>query len=285
MTESTVDHALDPLVAQLFKLSRKNDPYFCRFKGLFRSISIDLALAQLKGRTQGNYVFQRVPAKSKKSSKKNLSTKKLPPSQDHLRRQLVNEDIPHSICDSLLPVRTFLQRLFDRLGSLTLDTYTLGDMSLLVSFPGCQRQEWHTDYDHNSGSARRNFAVLLGLQCSQLDYCAYNADSILVQDKVSFRRGDLVIFRGDMVHAGSAYKSVNARVHFYIDSVTHPARSPNLASYVYFDPHVQASAHANALVARRKRRRDCLAQGPLACRSRAAAALPTDLAPEEGVVL
>jgi hypothetical protein len=262
MLDSTVERALDKLTAQLFTLYQKDDPYFCRFQGLFPAISTNLALAELKEPT--------------------IMTEK--PFQDHLRRQMVHEDIPYSIRDSLLPVRLFLQRLFDRLGSLVLDTFALGDMSLVVSYPGCRRQEWHTDYDHASGSARKNFAVLFGLQSSRLEYFACNEDGILVRDTLSFRKGDLVVFRGDMVHAGSAYTAINAQVHCYIESVTHPARSPDSADYVYYiDPRVQASAHAHALNARRKRRRLCLALGRRARPSPVAAASPAAIALEEGV--
>ena len=42
----------------------------------------------------------------------------------------------------------------------------------------------------------------------------------------SLRAGDLLVFDGDCVHAGSAYTTTNTRVHCYLDSCTH-ARKVN----------------------------------------------------------
>jgi hypothetical protein len=35
---------------------------------------------------------------------------------------------------------------------------------------------------------------------------------------VSIKEGQLLLFRGDLVHAGSQYSSLNHRLHFYLDS-------------------------------------------------------------------
>jgi hypothetical protein len=35
---------------------------------------------------------------------------------------------------------------------------------------------------------------------------------------LKYNRNDLVIFRGDLVHAGSAYEKDNIRLHVYLDS-------------------------------------------------------------------
>jgi ectoine hydroxylase-related dioxygenase (phytanoyl-CoA dioxygenase family) len=35
---------------------------------------------------------------------------------------------------------------------------------------------------------------------------------------VSLNKGDALLFRGDLVHAGSAYTKPNVRIHFYLDS-------------------------------------------------------------------
>ena len=43
---------------------------------------------------------------------------------------------------------------------------------------------------------------------------------------IHMKRGDVLIFRGDVCHYGMGYDHVNFRVHFYIDSPVIP-RVPN----------------------------------------------------------
>jgi hypothetical protein len=42
----------------------------------------------------------------------------------------------------------------------------------------------------------------------------YVKDSI----NVVLRPGDIIVFRGDLVHAGAAYQETNHRIHCYLDS-------------------------------------------------------------------
>jgi gentisate 1,2-dioxygenase len=43
-------------------------------------------------------------------------------------------------------------------------------------------------------------------------------DMNLNHERVSMNAGDIMIFRADTVHAGSAYQQENIRIHVYLDS-------------------------------------------------------------------
>jgi len=51
-------------------------------------------------------------------------------------------------------------------------------------------------------------------------------DDCFSQTRLSLSRGDVLLFRGDLVHAGSAYDDNNVRLHCYMDmSVRIPNRT------------------------------------------------------------
>jgi ectoine hydroxylase-related dioxygenase (phytanoyl-CoA dioxygenase family) len=52
------------------------------------------------------------------------------------------------------------------------------------------------------------------------------------QRTLRLNAGDAVLFRGDLVHAGSAYERANRRIHVYLDNPAHP-REPNRTWIIY----------------------------------------------------
>ena len=100
---------------------------------------------------------------------------------------------------------------------------TACDWSVLESLPDCGEQLPHRDY---------HGAPFLGAGPFDVSYAAilcitdggylkvYNCSSEgISQELIELSRGDLVVFRGDLIHAGTA--SVNghfARLHAYLDS-------------------------------------------------------------------
>lgn len=93
---------------------------------------------------------------------------------------------------------------------------TLGTTVILSSEPGCKKQAWHTDYDANAVASLRvkPLGVLLALQDGTRFEEFPNTTHIL-------DRGDVLIFDGDVVHAGAAYGVGNIRIHAYVDSNEH----------------------------------------------------------------
>jgi hypothetical protein len=94
------------------------------------------------------------------------------------------------------------------------------DWVLLHSLPGCQRQVEHTDYDPEviaeiTDEADVPWLVLVALQ----DNTTLDVFDDQEQHKLlALDAGDILLFRSDLVHAGSAYTEDNLRLHAYLDS-------------------------------------------------------------------
>jgi len=90
---------------------------------------------------------------------------------------------------------------------------------ILKSTPGCERQQPHTDYDpeliSRCAPAHIPLLVLVSIMPdTYLDLWDANGN----HERVSMDAGDILIFRADTVHAGSAYQRENVRIHVYLDS-------------------------------------------------------------------
>ena len=93
---------------------------------------------------------------------------------------------------------------------------TLGTTVVLSSQPGCKQQPWHTDYDTTAvaGLDVKPLGVLLALQDGTRFEEFPDTTHCLC-------RGDMLVFDGDVVHAGSAYDTGNLRLHAYVESNEH----------------------------------------------------------------
>ena len=112
------------------------------------------------------------------------------------------------------------------------------DWVCLASLPGCERQSQHTDFD--AGLIRR--ATNDGINVAAFPYsclAAINdgAKLYISSDKrekaISYNRGDVIIFRGDIVHAGTeSVEGHFGRIHVYLDSanVKHTKNGTHLTS-------------------------------------------------------
>jgi hypothetical protein len=112
---------------------------------------------------------------------------------------------------------------------------------LLVSDPGCARQAAHQDYVPTetllaTPDAEMPLLFLLALDPdTTLDVWPGShrfrdtgtTDSI-ERETLRLEPGDAVLFRGDLIHAGSAYETAtpNHRIHVYLDHPSNP-RAPN----------------------------------------------------------
>lgn len=95
---------------------------------------------------------------------------------------------------------------------------TCGDAVFLHSMPGCQQQQWHTDFDP--------FAVMLARKKPLGVVVALEDETFFATPSKMYQMapGDIVIFEGDTVHAGSAYDASNTRMHIYIDTASCPRK-------------------------------------------------------------
>jgi len=101
------------------------------------------------------------------------------------------------------------------------------------SLVGCAAQPLHTDYDGDQvrRAALKPLGVLLALQ---------DGTKLALQGghELRLRAGDLLIFDGDLVHAGAAYPdAANTRLHLYVHVPC--VRPPRNVTYLIAD-------HANA---------------------------------------
>lgn len=99
---------------------------------------------------------------------------------------------------------------------------------LLESRPGCQRQAAHCDYVPTPELLAASDETI-----PLLFFLALEDDTQAVQRKtLQLAAGDAVVFRADLIHAGSAYDKNNIRIHAYLD---HPSvkRDPNRTWIIY----------------------------------------------------
>ena len=98
---------------------------------------------------------------------------------------------------------------------------TVGTTAILHSKSGCKRQQWHTDYDPEvcKSTSLKPMGAIFALE----DNTYFN---IHKKRKILLKKGQILIFDGDLVHAGSAYDEENTRIHFYLDS-PHVPRKKN----------------------------------------------------------
>lgn len=95
-----------------------------------------------------------------------------------------------------------------------------GGAVLLESQPGCKRQAMHCDYDPDlvRSCEIKPLGVLVALE--------EGAHLVLPDRVINMRVGDILVFEGDMPHAGGAYTTLNRRVHIYLDGPV-ACRKPN----------------------------------------------------------
>ena len=109
----------------------------------------------------------------------------------------------------------------------------VGDVALLRSAPRCKPQMAHCDYVPEpdllkSSDATVPHLLLIALQdettlniwpgSHRVVRGSYFAKKLIPVSHVVLNKGDALLFRGDLVHAGSAFAKSNTRVHFYLDT-------------------------------------------------------------------
>jgi len=92
---------------------------------------------------------------------------------------------------------------------------TAGTSVLIHSESGCKRQQWHTDYKPQAISNLRKKP--LGVLVALTDNTLFDTPA----QQFTLKCGDMLVFDGDEVHAGSSYNTENTRFHMYIDTPTH----------------------------------------------------------------
>eukprot|EP00942_MAST-04A_sp_MAST-4A-sp1_P003403 g3403.t1 len=112
-------------------------------------------------------------------------------------------------------------------------TYTLEDCGILHSDKNCPMQHFHCD------AAAVNTYTREGRTLEQMELamicCPWSDGGLMVRQrkrkekgkplakKVKIKKGQCIVFRGDFIHAGAAYKIENERLHLHL--------KPNMAGF------------------------------------------------------
>ena len=84
-----------------------------------------------------------------------------------------------------------------------------------------------------------HLAMLIALQDgTQLHVCPFDKDG--KEETITLNAGDVLIFRGDLIHAGAEYGELNVRIHVYIDSPCAPEPRDPTATYAV---HADSAAY------------------------------------------
>ena len=104
----------------------------------------------------------------------------------------------------------------------------VNDVVILKSLPICKRQKLHYDYDikilRNLKPKDYPHGIIIAL-CDNTRFIV--SEDCKRKKYLYLNKGDAVIFRGDLKHAGSEYYTENIRLHAYID-VPKYIRDPNM---------------------------------------------------------
>ena len=128
------------------------------------------------------------------------------------------------------------------------------DWNILQSLSGCKAQQPHTDYVPDQKFIDKMFVLdvppnqskipllcLVALEPNTYLDIWENSIQLITQSeeilkdilnpgiervRITLQPGDILLFRPDLVHAGSAYENENVRLHVYLDSAEIP-RTPN----------------------------------------------------------
>ena len=123
------------------------------------------------------------------------------------------------------PLVLLLMSALDHDGALT--GCDPGKAVALYSSAGCEQQPWHVDFDpmckKRKGGERQCIRDLRDSQKPKGVFWAIEEGTRLMvvgpegeSVEVHLERGDVLIFDGDLVHAGAAYEKSNVRVHVYL---------------------------------------------------------------------
>ncbi len=114
--------------------------------------------------------------------------------------------------------------------------------SVLFSKPGCAQQDFHYDYPPDRFTSWKSFGCIVFLE---------DGGKLLIKRgkqilQPTFKRGDIVVFRGTKLHAGAAYDSENLRIHYYFDCLCDVKIKVRSIDATYPDHAYEQSDHNTA---------------------------------------
>lgn len=123
--------------------------------------------------------------------------------------------------------KEFIEKLNFYIHSLLChENYIFSKWVILSSLPESKRQPAHIDFvpkgDFTEYESCPDEEFPLAILCSLMNETKLNVWIDGKEQIIEMKKGDLLFFRGDFVHAGSAYDERNIRLHCYADNVRIP---------------------------------------------------------------
>ena len=131
---------------------------------------------------------------------------------------------------------------------------------VITSLAGCQEQAPHCDWNVFEFSGDDREGCPYGFMLCIDDCCRLvvwesshlvvrsiqiSTDHFPTKKIINLVRGDVLIFRGDLIHAGAAYETDNVRLHCYLD-VPGTKRTPDRTFPFYLFPSGSLKEHVSA---------------------------------------
>lgn len=176
---------------------------------------------------------------------------------DYVETLFNNEAVDHTLNDKLrkqIPFETFIddkkyaalelfqQEIYEKLRR-QFPEHTPREMVILRSEAGCKSQRAHTDYlpkDLKKMNGQVPLACIIAVQnetwfeCWPGAFDCFDGSNSFEFQKLVLNAGDVLVFRGDFVHAGAAFDDCNIRVHVYLD-VVEGQRTTNATNFMDVD--------------------------------------------------
>lgn len=199
--------AIGEMVKMIVKMNPKRP--FVVFKRQINTDNINLKSLAASMAT-GNYIFQTAHV------------------QDMKRKQKSFIDFRPSQMKPIEPITTLLRTLFELVGDGKGD---LSPVSVLQSLPGCVEQRAHCDFNLKESPLEtiKSYLSLIALQ-DNTKFVIYTDQG---REEIILNKGDILIGRGDLIHAGGSFDEMNLRVHYYWD---YPGNRREMTDTYFFDP-------------------------------------------------
>ena len=114
--------------------------------------------------------------------------------------------------------RYFKRKLRSFIKNKGLVHHVIRDLVIVRSEPFCKRQKLHYDYDTDVLRKLQTKDYPHGLIVAVSDHSRFIVNGSGKNTTVHLNKGDVLVFRGDLLHAGAEYYNENIRLHAYIDS-------------------------------------------------------------------
>lgn len=211
----TVDRSTKVIILENFIETNNAAQLFHNFfirTRLFRTI-----VQKFKNKKSIKLNKNKISVKNKKSDKKINDNKRLQLSLSDFVRRTRNNDPNAS--DELGKILIKISEFFD----IVNNNISVSPPYIIYSIAHSLKQDLHGDYAFDTNNAKYNYFGFVGIMDSILDYIDDNG----LRRTLSYHKDELIICRGDLLHAGCTYSAWNCRIHFYADTKHYDARDIN----------------------------------------------------------